>query len=243
MRVFALLPLLLLVGCPSPDDTTAPNTDVCTLPETPPCVDAMILDLSLHEAVSTGVVTNVADGDGWVTTVDASAGGYQNAASRPWVYLKFTDTGAQKVDIGDESALESMDWDLSARRFILRLNGGTSGPSCVGAAAFLERTYEDLTSVPDGMTFATDSYYTSDCTIINDSSGLPGSPQVALAPWWSYTDCVVTSSKPFLIQLQDGRVVRFIVDSYYKTGQDGCNTGAGPGTDAGNYVMRWAFVQ
>src|SRR6478609_8132178 len=95
----------------------------------------------------TAEVSNVVDGTDYVTSIDATAGGFEEASKNPWVYVKFTEDGAVRVDIDDESALESMDWDLAAHRFKLRLNGGTSGPSCVGAMPFLERSYEDLTEV------------------------------------------------------------------------------------------------
>jgi len=237
MRPLLLLSAALLVSCTKEPDP------ICTEAVDPPCVDAMILDLSLQEEVSDGVVANVADGDGWITTIDASAGGYNQAANNPWVYVRFTDEGAQRVDIDDETALESMEWHLSARRFILRLNGGTSGPSCVGAAAFMERTYEELTEVPEDQAFYTDDYYTSDCTIINDSSGLPGSPQVVLGPWWSYGGCVATTEVPFLIQLDDARVLKLVVDAYYGSGQEECNTSDVAGEDSAHFTIRWAFLE
>ncbi len=42
--------------------------------------------------------------------------------------------GAEKLELSDEEALESLDWDMSLRQFLLRLNGGSSGSSCIGAA-------------------------------------------------------------------------------------------------------------
>ena len=146
------------------------------------------------------------------------------------VYVKFTQNGLEKVEIDDETALESMDWDLSLRRFILRLNGGATGASCVGSVSFLENTYEGLTEIPDGLTYLEDNFYTEDCTIINDSSGLPGSPQVALAPWWSYDGCVQTTDVPHLIQLADGSIVKMVVEAYYESGQEACNNGTGSET-------------
>ncbi len=216
---------------------------VCTEPTDMTCVDALILDLSLHDdKVSDGDVTTTVDGDDFVTVVDASAGGYSAAASNPWVYVRFTPEGAERVEIDDETALESMQWHMGLRRFIVRLNGGTSGPSCVGAATLAESEYADLTGVPDGLGFRMDDYYTDDCTIINDSSGLPGSPQVVLGQWWSYSGCVETSMKPHLVQLDDGHVIRLRIETYYGRDQDVCNaTGAG-GEDSGIITMRWQYV-
>lgn len=237
--------LWLLAGCGGTDsDSDALVVEpVCTEPATLACEDEMILDLSLHDdKVADAEVTTTTDGNDFVTAVEASAGGFGEEANNPWVYVKFTPTGAQRVDIDDETALDSLDWDIAARRFILRLNGGTSGPGCVGAAAFLEQTYEGLSSVPAGLTYVQDDFYTSDCTIVNDSSGLPGSPQVALAPWWSYDSCVATTDHPFLIQLADGNIVKFTVEQYYGTNQEGCNTSGNPGGDSAHFTWRWTFM-
>jgi hypothetical protein len=236
----------LLSGCAG--DRGESETDggiepVCTTPTEVGCIDALITTLSLHDdKVSTGEVVNVAEGSDWVSTLDATAGGFGQSQNFPWLYVKFTPDGLKRVDIDDESAVTDMSWDLGAKRFILRLNGGSSGPSCVGAVPFLERAYADLTSVPEGLSFVQDDYVTPDCTIINDSSGLPDSPQVALGGWWEYPGCVKTTGVPFLIQLQDGSVVRFVVEQYYATGQETCNSSSTPGTGGGTLRIRWGFV-
>ena len=207
------------------------------------CLDELILDLSLQDdKISEGDVETIEDGGDFITYVDATAGGYMNATNNPWVYVRFTPTGAEKVEIDDETALESMDWDLSLKRFILRLNGGDSGPSCVGAVTLLETSYEELESVPEGISFYEDDFYTSDCTFINDSSGLPNSPQVALGSWWTYPGCVATSMYPHIIQLADGSTIKLVVEAYYRSGQDTCNTTGNMGTDSANYTLRWSYL-
>lgn len=216
---------------------------VCTEPTAVACFDSLLLDLSLHDNVSADGVTNRADGADVVSVVDATAGGYSASTRNPWVYVKFTDDGLQKVEIDDESALESMEWDLALRRFMIRMNGGSSGPSCVSAVTFPETPYADVTAVPDGLTWVMDAFYTDDCTIINDSSGLPGSPQLALGQWWSYPGCVATTEKAHLVRLADGRVVKLVVEAYYAEGQAGCNTSGTPGTDGGMITMRWQRLQ
>jgi len=216
---------------------------VCEEPTDVSCVDALILDLSLHDdRTSEGDVSTTTDGADFVSEIDASAGGYERAHLNAWVYVKFTPDGLEKVEIDDETALESMDWDLSLRRYILRLNGGSSGPSCVGAASFHESTYADLTSVPDGIPYVQDDYYTSDCTITTDSSGLPGSPSVALGPWWSYDGCVQTTLVPHLIQLADGHVVKMVVEEYYEQDQETCNENGSGGRNSGMYTIRWQYM-
>lgn len=233
-----------LLGCSEKNqDTAEENVAVCTEPTELSCLDSVILDLSLQDdAVSEGTVDTTTEGDDFLTLVDASAGGFNNATSNPWVYIKFEDSGATKVSIDDESALESMDWDMSLRRFMIRLNGGDSGPSCVASATFLEQSYEELTSIPEGMTYFVDEFYTSDCTLINDSSGLPGSPQLSLGSWWEYPGCVKTTNYPHLVQLADGRVIKLRVEQYYGSGQEDCNTSNNPGSDSGKILIRWRFI-
>lgn len=210
----------------------------------PTCIDNMILDLSLHDdKVSDGAVETTTEGDDFVTTIDASAGGYSKASKNPWVYVSFQSDGAHRIDIDDESALEDMTWDLSLRRFIVRLNGGDSGPSCVGGAAVKNKTYAELTSIPDGVKYATDDYYTDDCTLINDSSGIEGSPQVVLGPWWEYPGCVKTTEIPFLIQNAEGRVLKLVVEGYYSgDGQAECNSSDATSADGGYFTIRWRWM-
>jgi HmuY protein len=225
------------------DDDAGDDDDGLCDPEAVECVDDIILDLSLHDdKVSEGATTSTADGDSFVSIVDATAGGYQNAADNPFIYLRFDEGGLTKVNIDDETALESQEWHVAARRFIIRLNGGSSGPSCVAAHTYPEMTYDGLTEVPDGTVYSEDDYYSMDCTLINDSSGLEGSPQVVLSPWWHYQDCVATTGVPALIELDDGRVVRFVVEAYYESNQDNCNDNHMPGTTSAMYTWRWGFV-
>lgn len=243
MMLFALT-LLACSGKSTDDSSPDTNTTdaVCEEPAEVSCVDEMILDLSLHDdKVSDGEVATTTEGSDFLTTVDASAGGFGNETKHAWTYVKFNDDGATRVDIDDETALESMDWDLSLRRFILRLNGGSSGPSCVGAAV-VDGTYEDLSAIPDGTTYAMDDYYTDDCTIVDDGSGLPGSPDVVLGPWWNYANCLQTTEQPFLIQLANGRVIKFRVDAYYGDSQDECNSTGTTTADGGFFTLRWAFM-
>jgi heme-binding HmuY-like protein len=228
------------------DSDTDTGGGVCD-PVTIPCTDAIILDLSLHaDMVSTGEVATTQDGDDFVTTIDATAGGFGNSDQNPWVYVRFDADGAHRVDIDDEAALESQEWHMALRRFIVRLNGGDSGPSCVGAVPFLEQTYDALTTVPDGIEYGYDDFYTDSCGFVNDSSGLPGSPQVVLGAWWDYAGCVGTTAVPHLVQLEDGSVIKLVVESYYEdpADQQTCNdTDTEPaGAVSGYYTIRWTFM-
>ena len=224
-------------------NTTGSSTargEACESPTPVACVDDIILDLSYQDTVATTDVTNLREGPQWLTTIDATAGGFGNSSSNPWVYIRFTESGAEKLELSDEDALESMDWHLAAHRFKLRLNSGNGGPSCVKAAALLERDYDALTKVPENLTFYSDTFYTADCSLIEDSYGL-GSPQVYMSGWWEYPGCVATTGMPFIVQLDDGRRLKLRVESYYVGGQQTCNDEGTPGTGSGNITLRWGF--
>lgn len=269
MRLLALFSLFLLtLACSEQDaDTAAPDDDtstdgnggsdgppgtgddagasdsVCDEPVPVACEDALISDLAFHDdKVSEGGVSTVVDGEDFVSTVDATAGGYSEASENPWVYVRFGDDGLEKVEADDITALERMDWDLSLKRFLLRLNSGSGGPSCVGSATLLEASYDDLTAEPDGLVYLEEDFYTDDCTLINDSSGLPGSPQVALGAWWAYPGCVATTLHPHLIQTADGRVLKMVVEAYYEEGQEGCNEGGVAGNNSAVFTLRWRWL-
>ena len=240
--------VLLLAGCGTEDDMspegettpTEARGESCSEPVAVSCVDEMILDLSYQTTVAQTEVTNIREGQQWITAVDATAGGFQNASTNPWIYFKFTDEGAEKVEISDEDSLESMEWHLAAHRYKIRLNSGSGGPSCVKASALLESTYEELTEVPEGLTFYEDTYYNDDCTLIGDSFGMGGA-QFYMSNWWDYPGCVATTGVPFIIQIEDGRRLRLRVDSYYESGQDECNENGTMGVGSARLSMRWGF--
>ena len=241
-------------GDKDPDKDTATNdtasgTDLlCSEPEAPACFDQMYQELSLHDdKVSDGDVTTVADGDDFVTVIDATAGGMYSAADNPWVYVRFDETGASRVDIDDDTATsESMDWHLALRRYFIRLNGGDGGPSCVGGYGMGSFDYDEIDAVPSGVEFDLEDFYTDDCVIIEDNSGLGDlSPRFVMDGWWSYLDCVETTFKPFLIQTETGQVFKLVVETYYESGQEACNAGGGMGSgqNGGVIKIRWQFLE
>ncbi len=241
---------LSTLGCTKDDTTGDSDTQatgpeaVCTEPVEVGCVDELILGLGLHDDKSSeGEVANTADGEDWVTAVDATAGGYNDASKNPWIYIRFTEDGAEKVEIDDESALESMDWHMALHRYKIRINSGDSGPSCVSVSPKIEGDYASLTEVGEP-TWYQDAYMTASCEVTNESSGLPSSPQVAMSPWWSYESCVKTTGTPFLVQLDDGHVLKLVVEAYYLTGQEECNsTGSTSDRESGNYTLRWQYLE
>lgn len=208
------------------------------------CSDAAINALDLKVAVSPDGITNTADGAGWLSTIDSRAGGLTPTQS--FVYARFGANGLEKVALGDQAALDSMDWDIAFRRFVIRLNGGDSGPSCTVAAKLPEgTTYDSVTAVPEGLTWAPDNFLDRPptCNFIDDGSGLPTSPSTALSSYYEYTTCVSMTGRVFVVQTKDNRHVKLVVTTYYATPsqQNACDTN-GTGGMGGWIRMRWQFL-
>jgi hypothetical protein len=212
--------------------------------------------LDLQTDVAPGAVENAADGSGWYSLVDATAGGFGANPPDSYVYARFTSTGLEKVEISDETALDSMDWDVAFRRYMIRINSGNSGPSCVTAATVAGSpppTYDSITTLPGGLTFGADEFFTAspECAIIEDNSGLPGSPAVALAGYWSYGTCMAMTGEIYVLQLRSGQYLKLTVTQYYwdaqaadpGAGQAACDaSGTSPATGSANIHFRWAFL-
>lgn len=245
-------PFVLCVFALAACDGAGPATDtslyeaVCTEPVTVGCQTEWPDHLPLHDAVAAGGITATIDGNDWITDLDATAGSFIDSPDNPWLYVRFTDEGAQKVDITDVEALDSMEWHMALHRFRVRLNGGSSGPSCVAAAAYPDIAYADLT-VEDEATgdFEVDGFFDDTCTFqaqAEDPLAPPGIPVVAMNDWWTYPDCVATTGVPFLIKLDTGRMLKAEVLRFYSLGQEECNLNGTMGGGSAEIQLKWAFV-
>ena len=122
------------------------------------------------DMVSMGQVTVLATQGATSTLyVDASAGGSMAQKDNPWIYVSLA--GSAKVDVTDETASTSTEWDVAIKRAVLRSNSGDGGPGN-GGAAFLE-----------GMTFAE--------VTAADAQGASLSPED-----WLDAACVLPVSRP-----------------------------------------------
>lgn len=208
------------------------------------CTDQQVMQLRLFEASNPATITEEGTTAGeFRSLVDARAGGSMSTLG--FVYARFTESGLEKVDLSDEAAFASMDWDIAVRRYVIRLNSGVSGPSCVTAARTAPGTdFATLSAAPAGLEYRTESYFTESCELVNDGSGI-GAPGTALASFWSYRSCVEMTGNVFTILLRDGRAVKLQVSSYYDpAAQATCDaTGAVPTPNgAGNVRLRWSFL-
>lgn len=225
-----------------------PGGPTCTEPTEVTCSDQVILQLNLQDDVTPGLVENAAEGAGWLSTIDATAGGAFAADPTSYTYGRFTDQGLVKVEISDEASLESMDWDIAFRRYVIRINSGNSGPSCVRATPIPgDPAYDDVTAVPETLPqFRDDAYFTEGCELINDGSGLESSPATALAGYYEYPGCVAMSDKVFIVQTAEGRLLKLTVSDYYFPDiQEQCDTTDSvpmANTGSANFRVRWAFL-
>jgi hypothetical protein len=208
------------------------------------CQDQSIQRLNFKAVPATGAVTDETLTPGESTFVDARGGGLMTPEA--YVYARFSPAGLVKVDLTDEQALSSMDWDIAFRRFVIRLNAGVSGPSCVLAARTApSTTFATLTRVPPDLEWRTEAYFAGDlCEYVADPSGI-GGPATVLSSYWKYQQCVQTTENVYVLHLRDDRYVKFEVLSYYDPmPQAVCNsTGMVPmANGAATFRIRWAFI-
>ena len=217
-------------------------------PVAPACEDEQVLQLALNVEPSERAPVNTPAAEGFVTVVDTTGGvpaGSMASPDESYVYARFTDAGLEQVAIGDEDAFASVDWDIALRRYLIRLNSGVSGPSCVQGARTAPNTeFDALATVPEGLSFFAEQYMTDTCEVIPDGSGLP-SANTVLSSYWTYEGCLRMTGNVYVIKLADGRSVKLRVDSYYAdANQVRCNNegSAGQPSNAGNVTLRWAFL-
>lgn len=225
------------------------------------CQEASFTELALkQQPAPDGKITDESEANEapegvFVTHIDATGGGV--TPSQSYVYARFTEAGLEQVDISDDDALASTDWDIAFRRFVIRLNSGYSGPSCVTSVRAARGDdeapigFDGVTEAPaDG--YESESYFVEDplsgeCEFLADLSGLPSSPGTLLSSYWLYSEagCVSMTSDVFALALRDGRHVKLEVLSYYSPeNQEACDTGGSPGSPSGsgNIRIKWAYL-
>jgi hypothetical protein len=222
-------------------DTAADTVGGVCAPSNVPCTDDQILELNLLKSVSKRTIVNTAEGNGFLSQVDATAGGFQPTES--FLYARFTATGLERVDVSDQAALDSTEWDIAFRRYVVRLNSGVSGPSCVTGGVFPNKTaYDDIAAPSDSLTMEKEAYYGPSCLMLEDGSGLKA-PGTVLSPYWKYASCVQMTGKVFQVELADGRKLKLAFTEFYAPEvQVTCNaSGTVPqGSVGAKLRLRWA---
>ncbi len=231
-------------GGESPPPLPAAGEPRCLAARTVGCVDQAIASLRLLTEPSPAVVTTTTVDGVFESKIDATGGGLPPSLS--YVYVRFAEDGLEKVAIGDEGAFESMGWDLAFRRYLIRVNGGASGPSCVDAAVAGDAPLNSLQQVPTGLEYDTDLYFEEPSCAPSDNTDPMGGPLTAISGYFSYEACLAMTGENYVIRLASGRYVAMKVTTYYsKTAQDYCNLeGRLPGgpSGAGQMTIRWKFL-
>ena len=97
------------------------------------CTDESTQQLTLFDKDDAGVAVVSLDMIGeegttageYTTHIVSTAGGL--VATKLFIYLRFTVNGLLRVNLSDQQAFTSLDWDLAVRRYVLRINSGVSG--------------------------------------------------------------------------------------------------------------------
>lgn len=208
------------------------------------CAEQSIDALNLRTTVSTGEIREEGTTPGeFHTYVDARAGG--SSPKESYAYARFTPEGLSRVEVDDQAALASTDWDIAFRRFNIRVNSGVSGPSCIAVAQTpAGTTFDSVKAVDSTWEFRTENYFTESCEVISGEATL-GSPETLLGGFWTYQACLAMTGDVFVVRLADGRHVKLEVTHYYDPApQQTCNqTGSVPQpSGAAQIRVRWAFL-
>ena len=186
--------------------------------------------------VSTGEVKVVSSADGVTTLyVDASAGGATEAARSPRVYIQLT---GERVDVNDNDAFTSADWDLALKRVDIFTNGGDAGPG-KGGAAMVSKDFDDVTAEDaDSAEIEAEKFFDEECVGRKDEAEFI---ITTFSGWYDYQVGGGPSVRPrvsFIVRGADGT-------SRYKVGivsYTGKSDGSTDGPATGRFILKVASL-
>lgn len=200
------------------------------------CTAARKTHLMPISKVSTGEV-KVLSTAGGVTTlyVDASAGGAMEAAKSPRVYIKLT---GERVDVNDNEAFTSTDWDLALKRVDIFTNSGDAGPG-KGGAAKIAKDFDDVTAADaDAAKIVSEKFFDDDCVGRKDEAEFI---ITTFKGWYDYEvggGPTVIPGVTFIVRGADGT-------SRYKVGivsYTGKSDGSTDGQATGRFILKVAAL-
>jgi hypothetical protein len=206
--------LLLVPACGGDDSAVSPDANPNAPDGASACDPTTVLPAGWTPVakVSAGAVTSTGTGT-ITTTVDATAGGFNMSSTEPYVYVSFEGGAAAKVSIDDPTSYGSSDWDLAFKRYVIRGNGGDSGPGGVQVAPVNAATLAEVTTVPPAQSFAVDDWTDANCALVPD---LVGSPVTAFNPWYDASSGMLTPlQKVYVVKLRDGSTIKLRIVTYY----------------------------
>jgi hypothetical protein len=186
------------------------------------------------DQTSTGAVSVLSEVGGVATLyIDATAGGFTQAAANPWVYVDLE--ARARVDVSDVGADASVAWDLALKRTLLRTNSGDGGYAGQGGAKHLDEAFELVTSADAAQSFEQEDWFDEDCELELDASG---AISTSFDGWYLYENMTVSPAPgTWLVRSGDGaRVHKIEILDYYAT-PDG-----GSGATSARYRVRVADI-
>jgi hypothetical protein len=202
-----LVLMIAATGCGGSGDAMAPDS-------AGGCDPATVLPTTyrLIAMVSTGAVQVTTAGGVTSGTIDATAGGVDNAADNPYIYVDLRN--GTKVAINDLEARTNTAWDIALKRSSLRTNGGDSGTGGRELVAVQAATLADVTSAP-ASGYASDDFATADCML--ESTAI-GEPRSAFGDWYEYdvdTHVVTPKAETYVLKRNNGSRTAFRIKAYY----------------------------
>lgn len=202
------------------------------------CTTARDEALGPVDMVSSGDVTILDDTGGTKEIfVDASAGGFMNAAMNPYIYLDL-DNGT-RVDITDTASFGEATWDLGIKRVVFRNNSAHSGGGNGGAVFLANAVFDDVTAADaSGATFLEEEWFDDMCDYEVDQTNVI---VTSMHPEWYDYDPATMQVTPeegvWLVRGADGTTVFKIELLSYYSNPDGT-----PGMSSGRFLMRVATL-
>jgi hypothetical protein len=200
----------------------------------PSCTQAREDALGPIDSVSDGGVTVLEQvGDVVTLFVDASAGGVQEQASNPWIYLDLATRA--RVDVTDVTADASTTWDLAFKRPVVRSNSGDGGLAGQGGTIRVPKAFDAVSTADASAPFETESWFDQDCSLFTDQAGAIAT---TFDGWYDYVEMkVLPAAGTWLIRSGDGAsVFKLEIVDYY------ANPDGSSGMAGGRYLMRVADV-
>ncbi|MBX3263723.1 MAG: hypothetical protein KIS78_19710 [Labilithrix sp.] len=222
-------------GGETSEDAGTPNEEEIPAGGTQ-CTAARKTHLLPISKVSTGEV-KVISNEGGVTTlyVDASAGGAMEAAKSPRTYIKLT---GEQVEVNDNEAFDSSDWDLALKRVDIFTNGGDAGPG-KGGAAKISKKFDDVTAEDaDAAKIEAERFFDEECVGRKDEAEFI---ITTFEGWYDYAVGAGPSVRPgvtFIVRGADGA-------SRYKVGivsYTGKSDGSTDGPATGRFILKVAAL-
>jgi hypothetical protein len=234
------LTLVAVLGCSSSaiDDGAAAggaenSGDAAPQRPASQCSAALRQALSLVDEISGARVLLLDAAKGESTLyVDASAGGIDGGDEYPWVYLSLAE--AAGVALSDLEALESAAWDLAFKRFLVRTNGGDSGPGRGGALRIgLPWDRVDGDTLGSRMV-PTEEWFDEDCNLLVDEMGAIVTTYSGWSEYDPATHVLAPADAVFITRAAGGDLFKVAILDYYSN-PDGSRGGVG-----GRYKLRVA---